>query len=210
MALYSKKEFAAKCGVTTSVLAVYLKRKKIVMDGDNIDDNNPINVAFFQKHSQRHLPPAGTDDGGVGTVKSPAKTKTQPDRKAEARKKEQSQTLFELEKEAKQHGIEKTKEEIDRLRMQKHKLNGYLIPTDMVKTLFGQHFRAVTVSFKEGADNILVKWAKRFRMNRNDIAELRGEMIAIINESIDKAVDESQKNLSHLVAEYAKGKKTAA
>jgi hypothetical protein len=52
MALHSKKEFAAICGLKTKNLAVYESRGKLVYTGESIDDGIEPNRSFLKKWTE--------------------------------------------------------------------------------------------------------------------------------------------------------------
>ncbi len=55
MAIISKKEFADLCGMNTRALAVYIKRGKVVVDGEWIDSELPQNALLIQKRSTKKV-----------------------------------------------------------------------------------------------------------------------------------------------------------
>lgn len=58
MAWFTKQEAASICGIKTNELAVYVERKKIIVETDNegkewIDANNPLNSFFMTKKLEK-------------------------------------------------------------------------------------------------------------------------------------------------------------
>lgn len=55
MPIISKKEFADHCGMNTRALAVYIKRGKVLAEGEEIDSDLPQNALFIQKRSTKKV-----------------------------------------------------------------------------------------------------------------------------------------------------------
>src|ERR1035441_2132728 len=53
MALYTKKEFTAICGIRNDDLSIYVKRKKVVLTGEMVDDTILVNKNFIEKRKMR-------------------------------------------------------------------------------------------------------------------------------------------------------------
>jgi hypothetical protein len=186
MATHSKKEFAELCGTTTRHLSIYIKRKKVVVsDVGLIDDTVPQNNLFLKKRA----------------AKPKQKVDKAPDPAKIARDVELKELLA-MEKEAKQLAILSKRKEQTLLDARIQKMHGVLIPTDLVKNLFAQHFREVSTSFKQGIDGILSEIGKKAKLNGNQMAEIRGRMVKILNESVERSVNNSKKSVQNVVTEY--------
>lgn len=194
MSTHSKKEFAELCGLTTRHLAVYIKRKKlIVSDSELIDDAVPQNNLFLKNRTTK--------------IKRKA-PKDKPDPVKVARDAELKE-LMAMEKETKRLAMESKRKEQTLLDAKIQKMHGQLMPTDLVKVLFAQHFREVSTSFKQGIDGILSEIGKKARLNGNQVAEIRATMVKIINECVNKSVDNSKKSIERIVTEYQTTKNSA-
>lgn len=197
MALLSKKEFADKCGMTTRELAVYISRKKVLIgDGDQIDDTQLINSAFSAKHSEKKM----------GTQASAPEKKSKPtpqDKKAAKQKEESINNLHTLEKEKKALDIEKTRREVELLNDKRDKQRGKFMPIDILKPLLTQHFKDITIAFTQGVDGMLAVIYKKTKLNVNDQAALRMEIIQLINESVNKSIDATQKSVNIIVKDIS-------
>ncbi len=205
---YKKLEFANVCGLTPGNLYNYIKRGKVIVDAetDEIDVSLPTNKHFLEKRKARieankvaeyegERPPAAKING-VTIVPNPEGTD----------KHVKKDSLFNLEMDQKTLNLEKAKEEIELLKLKKEKAQGIVIPTDQVKMIFAQHSKSVTVAFYNGADNLLMKIAKMKGLNRNELAEIRGELIDIINLAVKESIEESKKGIRNIVMEYSEKK----
>lgn len=187
MATFSKKEFAAKCGMSTSKLAVYSKRLKVVLTDDKVDDTLPQNQTFLAKH------------GG-----KPLKV-TKPDRKSGKSKEDdvpkEVSKAFSLdidrkivENEKAQLGKQLLQAKIDRHR-------GEFIPFADVKSAVDQHFRDCTIHFGQGIQNLLTEVAHKAKLNINQKAELHTAMQKIVNDSVNRAIDATIATLRNIQKE---------
>lgn len=213
MARLSQTEFAGECRVSTGYISVYIKRKKVFVDENGlIDMKDERNQTFMNKcqarkaplPTQEEQPPINQEPEAV-TVSddtNPA-TPTQVIQSAASKKPKGSDGVLKF-KENLAIDTEKKAIDVDILRMKRDKLRGDVIPTDVVKQAVTRIFAGLSSSIKQGSENWLTEISKRVGLNRNQIAELRGELIKIINESMDKAVEESKSSISHIVSEYRK------
>lgn len=110
---------------------------------------------------------------------------------------------FELENAQKDANLRKTLKEIAILELKEQKQRGEVIPTDIVMPIMAQHFKSVTTEFKQGAEQLLVILQAKHGFSRDQMAEYRGNLIKIINDSIKKAVAESEKSIENIVSEYS-------
>lgn len=220
MAFLSKKEFSDLCGIPTNALAVYVKRKKVVLSGEFVDDTLPKNKAFLKKKSVAKKRKSVATDSKPKTEskkqnsnnlpKNPAPNlpvykKDPPEPKPQITDPEPDSTfLLEQEKLTLQNTQLERANEIAQIKIEK--LRGDVIPTDIVKNTFMQHFKSITTSFHQGADNVLIKIAQKYDLSRQEVANYRGELISIINDCVKDAVEESKKSIQNIVNEYSQVK----
>jgi len=209
MGLFTKKEFAENCGIKTKELSVYVQRKKVFLTSEGlVDDQNIINALFLQKCLAK--PPKVAKDESVPDVEKPQKPEKAQKAQISEKKKQTDSKIderFDLDTEKKKMEIEKLRRESMTAEMQHEKLMGRLVPTDPVKNLIIQTIKTYTVSFKQAADKIILEFGKRYKMNRNDAAEMRGELVSAINKASEEGIAESKKSVMHLVREYSQAKK---
>lgn len=224
----TRKEFSALCVITHRALSVYIKRQQVIeVDGD-IDPAQEINQAFIERRKLK-LAEKGVGLGlpvvekGLGAqmntepVKEPKSRKQKPVKKVKntpasrANKQivAQAKKKYDVDLETKQATIAKVKRDTEIADMKLRRMTGQVIPTDVVKALFMQHFKSMVTSFRNGLDRITIEFSKKGGMNRNDIAELRKSMLNTLNECVDKAVDSSKLGVEHIVAEYSQRSKAA-
>lgn len=210
--IVSKKDFALSCGLKTNRLAIYIQRGKVIVEGEMIDDENEINRGFrtrcLNKPKRQVEPVIKSQITPLSEQPAPSKN-----RENEAFPRENTTITdralkkMDLDAEKKQKEIERLDQEMRLARLQEEKFLGKLIPTDMVKNLFAQHFKSVTLTFKQAADLIAIEFGKKAKIARNDQAELRGTMVTIINRAIEDGITESKRTLAHIVHEYSQTRK---
>lgn len=180
-------------------LSVYVKRGKAIPTGDMFDDSIAENIYFIQKHSSK-AKASGVEEKqpeSSGKKSKGGATKSSPP----------ISPLHELDKRKKELESQKLQQEILKLELDLSKKSGQVIPTDLVKPLFQQHFKSFTVSFHQAIDNILVEIGKRKKLSLSELAELRGRMVAVINTAVANGVESSKKSVANVVSEYAAKRK---
>lgn len=208
MGLLSKREFGDKCGIATNSLATYLRRGKVVIGADEkFDDTNPVNAAFVLKRQAKK--PEGKIEKEITPVSSSTALNQAPTpkpKKSGKEKKKESDRFekrFEIDTTEKEKKIGKLSLDSEILQIKRDRLMGKVIPTDIVKDLFSRHFKAMSVANKQGMDEIVLEFSKKAKMNRNDIAELKGHILRVMNKATDNAISESRKELKNIILEYS-------
>lgn len=203
MALYTRKQFYEKCGVTRGHLNMYIKRKKVLLTNEMIDDTLQENAYFMQKCLEKK----GTKTNVEG-VKKPIKPISEKIIKEtkEAQNGDpdpEAINQYNLGLEKKRLDIKKVEEEILIARIKREKMSGDLIPTDLVKVLFASHFKSITTSFHQAIENLISTIAKRNSLDREQVAKIRGELTKVINDAVGNSIETSKKELKNIVDEYS-------
>lgn len=198
MAFLKKDEFAGLCFCTTSDLATYRRRGKIVLSGEFYDDTNEVNKAFVE-YRKKFAPDA------VEVLPAPKIEAVENKEQAPKIDKPAGKTtnFTELERIKLQLDNEKKEKEIEKLNIQVGKLNGILIPTDLAKLVIVQISKSMSTAFKQGADNLLVEFAATKNLSSKESADMRAKIVAITNTSVENALNESKKMIKNIVNEYS-------
>lgn len=189
MAKLSKSEFATKCGMKSNGLAVYIKRGKVIANGDEIDDTIPQNKIFMANH-------ATAEKGKVPSVKKGKSEK--PDKLDE--KVEQA---LNLDNEKKKIEIERAELNRQLLQAKLGQQAGRVIPVDALKLALEQHFRDITVYVGQGLKNLSDEIARKAKWNLNQKSELNATMERILNDSVNRAIDATTSTLRNMQKEYS-------
>lgn len=206
MAFLSKKEFAGLCGKETKWLSNYITRKKVVMSGEFIDDTLAQNIDFLKKWQSKQAAPAPIVKTEAPAIK-PAEHVEVPAPDIQTGTSDyENMEWAEIELKNKQLDAHKKDKDIELAQMKIEKMQGMLMPTELVKSVFAQHSASITTSFKHGAEALLGEISKLKELTRNEYAELNGKLIVIINKAVNDAVGATTKNIKAIVAEYSEKK----
>lgn len=216
MAFHSKKEFAKLCGVRTGDLSNYIKRGKVVLSGEYIDDTNEVNAAFIEKRTGRppktttsiSPPPKITAPEKRESKKQPPKPSNEeelviPDSDIEIDALSISLPPALLDKIDKITAIQKKAKEIAILELREQKIRGEVVPTEVVKSLFIQFSKGMMTAFQQAADAVITEVSHKKKLSSKDEASLRGKLITITNKYATEGRENSKKGIENIVNEYA-------
>ena len=208
MALYKKSEFAGLCGVSMAHVSVNIKRGKIIVENDLIDDRQERNKDFLAKCVEKK------DKKPVKNGKTKKVVPVEGEKVVVAaqlddsnsdveHKEPQESLLYELDKDRKSLDIEIKREDLEIKRIEKRKKLGELMPVELVKTLVTTHTESIKTAYSESADKLIVIFSHENQLSDAQIAKIRGEFTRILNAAIDLAVDSSKKTMRTLIQEFS-------
>jgi hypothetical protein len=203
MPLYSKKEFAKMCGITSKYVSVYQKRGKILYSGDYIDTAIPENRDFLYKCQVegKSKDIVIMDHTKVEPPRKPTRETHEPNIKQPER--EHGGTSYALDQEIKQLELEKKREDLELSKLKRAKLSGEVIPVDLVKNTMAVYGKSTTTAFHNAADNFLMDIQKEAGLTREQIAKMRSGLIATVNTAVDDAHREAVESIRNIVDEYS-------
>lgn len=222
MALYKKKEFAQRCGLTGGNLSNYITRGHVLLSGDYIDDEIEKNQFFYKKWKEKiegrqmeveqltervreksdEIEHEEIEVPKIPNVQKAIDPRTRPP-KIVPPKGEKDSSYFDLDKERKMLDIQKLKLDVEKAQMALLKAHGQVIPTDLIKNLIAVHSKSITVSFKNACESLIIEFSKKKGLDRNEVAEIRKELIAVINQAVTDSIAISKKDLKNIVQEYS-------
>lgn len=188
MEILTKQEFAAKCGKTTKWLSNYITRGKIAVVGEKIDISIPINSEFLTKWATKNETPLPQNDSEKLNDNTSDNTQT-------TKSSVNGKSIAQIERDKKIADLEKTLVETRLKLMQEQQKKGENIPTDHVKMIVTHLSKSFTTKFHQAADNFLMEIGKKKALSREEMAEMRGALIAVINEASTVAVEEAKRNI---------------
>lgn len=208
MALFTKKEFCASYKIKSGDLSNYIKRKKIILTGELIDEGDPVNVIFIQKRAKNIdiTPVISSPKPEKPSINIEVEEKKDTKSRGVSKKERVELNYAELEKQKKLADLMKVEVDTVHRQLQIDKLQGNSIPTDLVKGLISTLSKQFIASFKDGADGFLIEISKRKSLSNTELAELRGVLISIINSSSAKSITESKRQMKTIVNEYSEKK----
>ena len=196
MALHRKVDFAAMCGVDSANISMQIKRQKIILTGKLIDDEVPQNKYFLEKNKLRKI-------NSSDKLKSDIPLRSKEKRVSKTAESHSLTAMSQLDLQLKQLNIERQIEEIALSKIKKEKQMGIVIPTDLVKMLFSQHSKSISSSFKSATENLIIRLTTKYRLTREDAADIRHELIGDINTAVDASITETKKAIKVIVSEYS-------
>lgn len=206
MARLNKKEFGELCGIGVNNVTTYSLRGKIVIGKDGfIDTTNETNQLFIEKRKSKKDSPS--EPASKTAAKPRAKTYEEIEGESEGEDSDEDSTgipsLTTSERKKKHLETIKIAKEIDLLNLREEKLKGIVVPSELIKPLFLQHNQSIVSEFKNTADEIIRAIAKRKSLNANEIAEIKGELVKIINVSIGKATKASVRSVDIIINDFS-------
>jgi len=219
MAKFKAKEFYELCGISKGNFYTYKKRGNIHVSEDGlVDSAHPVNAAFMNKRVMNKktipTPVAPSPAAPVVSAQKPkpikrtkaelkaAKDAEERDQKRQDDSDAQATHRYNLDRQIKEAELTSKEQTIELNKLKISKLSGEVIPTQLVKEIFAQHFKSVTVSMHQGCDNFIMTIAKTTGMKKQDMARMRGELIEIVNEAVRDGVEDSKESIKNIVNEY--------
>ena len=218
MAKKTKKQFADICEIKTKDLSVYIMRHKVLVGNDGlIDDKNEHNLAFIANRGRKTKKKTIVKP----KVSSKLKTKTKQSQKNKAveTKEKTLEIKFqepqnpileseiyeraELDKAKLKADLKKKLLDSDIAKINKEKLQGLLIPTDLVMSVIKLQSDSLKVAYHAAAENLILIIGQRKKLNNKDIADIRRDLTGTINQAVDVGVSESHKGIKKIVKEYS-------
>lgn len=214
MPRFSKKEFIALAFINHQILGTAIRRGKIIPNNNNeIDTSLQINQDFLEKYVAKHKGKA-VEEKIKEVEKKTIPTPKAPIPKADdVKPRNLSPADEEIEKVAiAKYNLDRIKKELEidiqeqTIKINKiklDKLNGVVIPTELVMVIFAQHSKSTTTAFHQAAENFVVEMASSYGVNKTDTAKMRGVLKDIINKGIKSSLEESKKQIDNIVDDYA-------
>ena len=212
MALHTKKDFAAICGIRLSALSTYISRRKVVCSGDYLDDADPVNIAFMEKWRSIKQPdvPAPPLNGKPRDERKVIEKpdRSVPEKKIPRTKSDNQEFSFisptnQLDAQIKSVELERKLEDLEIAKLKRQKMAGESMPTDLVKNTISVYSRSVSRSFNNAADNLLVEFQTMADISREQVSIMRGKLNAIVNKAINDAYENAIDMVDNIVDEYS-------
>jgi predicted transcriptional regulator len=205
MSKHSRADLCTLLGITQAYISVNIKRGKLILNDDGeIDDSKRENADFIKKRLGT-VTNSETNEEVKEQINIPAANIQRPDSRS-ANNNTQYSSKYDLETTKKSLEIEKLKVDTRIQELKEEKIRAEVIPIVIVKNIFIQHSQNTITEFKNAVDNVLTVIAKQKSLNGNEVAEIRGQLVQIINIAVDKAVNTSKKNINNIVKEFSNKK----
>lgn len=202
MALHSKQDFAAMCGLTTGNLSNYEKRRKVVYSGDYIDDSLELNRLFLEKRQKKQPQPVLTEDNFLPPPNTPVvkPAQTRPPRQPRVTSTPREKGGL-LAQDAEKMRLQNEKLQLsnDFMRRKLDKVLGETIPTDLAKAIISQLGRTYPTEYNNLWRQTLSDIAKRYGMSLEDEAKYVGAGIEAINKASTRAISEARREMRNVI-----------
>jgi hypothetical protein len=210
MALHTKKDFAKIAGVELKDLYIYIKRGKVSLTGDYINDTDDVNNLFLERRKSKEKTPSAQKESKIKPAKPIISNSEIEDglnnenNKEEELEKDRSKwSLTQLEKEKKLADLIKVEADTVHRQLQIDKITGSSIPTDLVKGIISVLSKSFISHFKDGGESLIISISKTKGLTGKETAELRGEFIKIINIASNKSVSHARKDMKVISDNYS-------
>lgn len=207
--MYSKKEFAAMCGITTKALSTCKERGKVKYSGDHIDDSIEINKEFLlfkqvknkfkaeQPKSLKLIRPLNKMERQDPVINNEASDSGE-DENPKANGVYEKMVL-----EKKQLEIKKLKEEIQKLKLGNNKTQGDFVSIDLVKNLIVLHTESLKVAYEDALQEFIVQFSAKNQLGREDIFLMKSEVNANVNRTVTRSIEDTKKSLRRMQTEIS-------
>lgn len=230
MARLTRNEFAELCGVSNAYVTQYIGRGKIIEEKFEgyrkkmIDTDNLYNKDFMSsrvlKSTQEKLKTVSAEKGLEVELKIKPKKKEPvkkiaPKEKEVVKKESVSVSVpdndpelsgsdisgYDLDNLKKQRDIELKEVNIRINTLKEKKMMGDLIPKDLVQRMISQLSQSFLQTYTDKSEVFLVNASHRNKLSADASAELKGELIQMINLAHDKAITEAKKEFKTIVSD---------
>jgi hypothetical protein len=213
MALHSKQEFAALCGLTTKKIAVYVQRHKVVYSGDYVNDAIEPNKSFLAKwiakspiseppKKELRLPRAPTLKEMV--FKEPVhRREIEPDTGEDDEGIPPINEFSGMEAKKMATQIKKMEKEIEKLTLGNQKARGQVVPVHLIDSLFLQERQSILIESKNILQDILTIFAKRRDLTSFERTEISSEFTDRLNEGMKRSAEATVNAVESIVTEFS-------
>lgn len=207
MAIYKKGEFAKLCGIGNSAITNAINRHQLIETNGRIDTSIAMNYDYMMVSRARNgLDSEGVPDNPASVlskmkaIEQPAPKKT----KAEQTDSDSAQGAYDLERRKKLADIEKKQVDIRIALLTEQKLKGESIPTNIVRDIITQMSKSFIESYRDKSEQFVINIAHKNRLSADQSAEMKGELIRMINKAHDDAISEAQAAMKAIVQQILK------
>jgi hypothetical protein len=218
MAFYKQSELAKLLGKSQAHVTMAVKRGKLLLSGDFVDDTVLENKIWIDRQKANSTAkvevPKVEPVPEVVPVKTPvvqAKKLKEPILSKPKQRilkdfvptdvERTSESIADLDKAKKEAEIRYKESQTRLSELKEQKLRGENIPTDLVMNVIGMLGHSLQSSYKNGAAQLMHEISTRTKMNVELEAEFNGRLIDLINISHSDAITEAKKSIKNIINE---------
>jgi hypothetical protein len=216
MALHRRSDFARLCGKDKNWLTQYIKRGKVILSGELVDDKIDVNAAFMEKWQSQltEIPePIERPEHKARTkvIQAPGRKpklgkpvdKLKPKSFKDPGEFQYVSPLNQLDQKIKETELARKEEDLEIAKLKRAKMAGEVVPVDLVRGTFARFSKSLLSSFQNEADNLLMEFASLSGLTREQVASMRGRIIKIVNKAVNDGCDLAEESVSNIVQEYS-------
>jgi hypothetical protein len=203
MAILKVSEFAEKYGIKPPNIHTYKNRKKLIVTDGYIDEENPINKIFVDgRKTSAKVKPKGKEYKTV--IPEPATNESETEAQAEKTKRItraiKDPLYLEFQNTNKLRD-QKLEEEIRLARIRNDRIEGRLIPTEMVKKVLGEVVSRYKAMLIQQTEQLLRDTMNELQAGNMKITEACSKLTDIANESSRRSLQEIKANINNIINE---------
>jgi hypothetical protein len=212
MGRHTRAEFATICRLSSGNLSNYIKRGKVVVDGEFIDDTAYPNSDFLQKRleilqQKKEDKKQAEPDRKLRMLRPDAEIESEKEFSSDDDEKGDFESIpgssAALNKKKLKVDIAKKIKETKILELREQKIKGEIVPIADVSNIFQMHTQSIVTAQKDAFEELLIDLSVEARLTGDQLAKLRGKMVDILNRSVDKAIIITTKNMKVIAENFA-------
>lgn len=184
MALLKRTDLVKLLGISHATISMAVKRGHLIEKNGKIDDRNQINALFISKNIRDDL-------------------EEEAEREATEQSGRDTNDLAYLSALKTKIWIKKTNEEYEIAKVKKEKLQGSVIPVELVQSIIVLVAESVKIAYMDANEEIFLKISAKHRLTRAEHGSLKSLQADVINKAVDAAAEEAKKSLRRLQSEFS-------
>ncbi|HET8885574.1 MAG TPA: hypothetical protein VFM70_04385 [Salinimicrobium sp.] len=199
MSFLSPQDFATQYGLKYGTLRSHISRGKVVKKDNLIDTDHPVNRLYIQENAKNSAePPKKTTYEEIKKEGNPPKTDTSQSKEGNEDIHSSNLTLRKKRAEA-----EKSERQAEKLKIEIQKLQGKLMPMELVEKTQTINIQSIFRTFESAAENIASIYNERLGGDRATLAEMTTRMRTELARAINSAKEKSKEEITGLMKDYA-------
>jgi len=192
----TREQLRKQLSCTDAVIRNHIKLGSLIEVDNYIDTDHPINVKYISGRVERM-------QSGKRLGRKPARHSNVPEIEHESFEQMAAKLGGGFSSELDELRAAKLVEETELLKMRKEKLQGELLPLDLIQPVFIMFAKMMQTAFSDESEDIIRDVSHSAKLNKAQMAELRKRLVDVVNTATNKGVVEAKKSIRKLTDEYA-------
>ena len=185
-------------GVQSNYLYNPIKRGNLVADSDGLfDSENPTNMAYISNLLATRQ---------TSTLNNIIEPKKKPQHQAPQISDEMMQKVtakMDVDEQKALADLELKQQQIELLKIKRQKLEGELLPTDLVTHVFVRQAKTITTEFHNALNGYVAILKSRYKLSNEDVAKMRGEITKLTNKAIEDSTRTGLDEIETIVDDFS-------